>query len=237
MPVEYKSRDIRIHRGWVYNKNILENVIDLGKSTNREYEPNRQPYFVFKEEAGEVIFCAFSQYADSIIGSRARDYLGLSIRELYKNRPGLSEVLNTCMVSKNDQSWEGWYTFHSDGSTRYVTALCEYIEPNIVVISGKERYRIESIITADEESDCVTTKSQKLNITSSSISKRRLLSRAKLSHREHEVAERIFLGMTNSEIARSMYIQECTVKKHISAILSKTGMSSRVEFILYFGRF
>ncbi len=50
-----------------------------------------------------------------------------------------------------------------------------------------------------------------------------------LSNREMEVLQHIVAGSTNQEVAHALKISEKTVEKHVSAILNKMGVSSRVE--------
>jgi DNA-binding NarL/FixJ family response regulator len=54
-----------------------------------------------------------------------------------------------------------------------------------------------------------------------------LLSR--LSKREKEVAEYVFRGMTNQEIAEKMFVSLRTIKAHLSSIYDKTGFRNRLE--------
>ncbi len=48
-----------------------------------------------------------------------------------------------------------------------------------------------------------------------------------LSEREVEVLDRLMTGASNKEIARSLFIAECTVKKHVHSIAAKIGVRSR----------
>lgn len=48
-----------------------------------------------------------------------------------------------------------------------------------------------------------------------------------LTRQEKLVAELVSRGLTNREIGEELYISEATVKKHISNIFEKTGISSR----------
>ncbi|MFH0173888.1 response regulator transcription factor [Streptomyces cacaoi] len=51
----------------------------------------------------------------------------------------------------------------------------------------------------------------------------------RLSHREQEVLQLIGHGMSNPEIARSLFISPETVKDHVRAIRSKLGVATRVH--------
>ena len=54
-----------------------------------------------------------------------------------------------------------------------------------------------------------------------------------LSARELEVLPLIARGMGNSEIADALGISPRTVKNHVSSILAKLGLPSRVEAAVY----
>ena len=52
-----------------------------------------------------------------------------------------------------------------------------------------------------------------------------------LSAREHEILELIASGKSNMEIAEELGVTEATVKKHVSHIFEKLGVSSRSQAI------
>lgn len=54
-----------------------------------------------------------------------------------------------------------------------------------------------------------------------------------LTGREKEVLSKIADGFNNKDIAYKLNITECTVKKHISSILSKLNLKSRKDVIIY----
>lgn len=55
--------------------------------------------------------------------------------------------------------------------------------------------------------------------------------RVTLTAREHEVLQRLELGESNRDIARSLFISEATVKTHIVHIFAKLGADSRTEAV------
>lgn len=58
----------------------------------------------------------------------------------------------------------------------------------------------------------------------------------KLTPQEQKIAEKIAEGMTNREIAESMFLSEKTVKNYVSNLLAKMDMSRRSEAAAYVAR-
>lgn len=50
-----------------------------------------------------------------------------------------------------------------------------------------------------------------------------------LTTREQEVAALLVRGATNAEIAARLFVSEAAVKKHVNAMLHKTGLSNRTQ--------
>ncbi|MDT3426205.1 DNA-binding CsgD family transcriptional regulator [Paenibacillus forsythiae] len=50
-----------------------------------------------------------------------------------------------------------------------------------------------------------------------------------LTKREKEVAKLVLDGFSNSQVAKSLYISEITVKKHLNSIYSKLGITKRIQ--------
>jgi DNA-binding CsgD family transcriptional regulator/tetratricopeptide (TPR) repeat protein len=59
---------------------------------------------------------------------------------------------------------------------------------------------------------------------------------AALSRREEEVARMVGLGMSNDQIAARLFLSQRTVESHVSSVLRKLGMTSRVEIAAYAAR-
>jgi DNA-binding NarL/FixJ family response regulator len=54
-----------------------------------------------------------------------------------------------------------------------------------------------------------------------------------LSDREREVVALVARGMSNAEIARSLFLSITTVKTHIGRILAKLGLRDRVQVVIF----
>ena len=54
-----------------------------------------------------------------------------------------------------------------------------------------------------------------------------------LTAREQDVLRELGKGMNNKQIAQNLFITEYTVKKHISRILSKLGLTDRTQAAIY----
>lgn len=88
---------------------------------------------------------------------------------------------------------------------------------------------VKSVAAADFSGFYLICVSERNNDTAGKRSD--VLHNFNLSRRETEVAEYVFKGLKNSEIAKNLFVSEVTVKKHIQKIYTKLGVRNRASMM------
>ena len=56
---------------------------------------------------------------------------------------------------------------------------------------------------------------------------------AELTERERQVFQHLAAGLSNADIARTMFVSEATVKTHINRLFTKLGVRDRVQAVIF----
>lgn len=116
----------------------------------------------------------------------------------------------------------------------------------------KDQYRAEvlarkfDVVLMDDESLrrairrlVATTKLLNINLSRTDAeipaTQRDAVFEATLTKREREVARLVCRGMSNREVAQTLFLSEKTVKTHMSNILSKLGVRDRTQLVFEYG--
>ena len=92
---------------------------------------------------------------------------------------------------------------------------------------------IRTVHTGDAIPDLATTLLLIAECGGETSSARRQQTLDLLSPREREVLLLVARGLSNTEIATAAYVSEATVKTHVSAILRKLDLRSRVQVVVF----
>ncbi len=57
-----------------------------------------------------------------------------------------------------------------------------------------------------------------------------------LSHRELEVLALVAEGWTNAQVGEALHLSHWTIKRHVSRMLRKLGLSRRIELAVWYDR-
>jgi DNA-binding NarL/FixJ family response regulator len=55
-----------------------------------------------------------------------------------------------------------------------------------------------------------------------------------LTQKENEIIKLVAQGLSNKEIAKSLFVEESTVKIHLNHVFSKLGLKSRAQLIAHY---
>ncbi len=111
--------------------------------------------------------------------------------------------------------------------------LLKDIEPGMLVTAIRTVYAGESFIyptLAKKLFSELSRQQEKTAMVVNSVVKRR---EEGLTYRELEVLQRVCLGLSNQDLAKSLFLSEKTVKNHLTSIFRKIGVNDRTQAVLY----
>jgi two-component system response regulator DegU len=111
--------------------------------------------------------------------------------------------------------------------------LLKDIEPGMLVTAIRTVYAGESFIyptLAKKLFSELSRQQEKTATVIKSVAKRR---EEGLTYRELEVLQRVCLGLSNQDLAKSLFLSEKTVKNHLTSIFRKIGVNDRTQAVLY----
>jgi DNA-binding NarL/FixJ family response regulator len=113
-------------------------------------------------------------------------------------------------------------------------ALCAGASGFLVKDASEERLLAAIRIVADGSSVFAPTATRR--VIETFAARRSIPSRgavADLTDREIDVIKELAKGLSNTEIARNLYVTENTVKTHVARILLKLGLRDRVQAVVW----
>lgn len=116
-------------------------------------------------------------------------------------------------MKKNKKFFKKAIIMEVEGYIFNISEKEEFISSIKKVLSGKKIYSpdlLKSIIIKDDS-----------------------MGEETLTNREKEIIQLIGAGLDDKQIAKKIYVEVCTVKKHVSNILKKLDLRSRKEIIIY----
>ncbi|HEX4404548.1 MAG TPA: response regulator [Polyangia bacterium] len=107
-----------------------------------------------------------------------------------------------------------------------ITAFADVEKVKIALNEGAA-YFLEKPFRAPDLIDAIERACQRRDLTTHSVDE--VLSRARLTDKEHAVALRLLQGLSSGEIAALEHNSEKTIRQHQTQIYAKCGVSSRAE--------
>jgi two-component system response regulator DegU len=111
--------------------------------------------------------------------------------------------------------------------------LLKDIEPGMLVTAIRTVYAGESFIyptLAKKLFSEFSRQQEKATTIIKAVTHRR---EEGLTYRELEVLQRVCLGLSNQDLAKSLFLSEKTVKNHLTSIFRKIGVNDRTQAVLY----
>lgn len=236
-----------IHK--LVNRRNLRIITDaITRIYNSEFIYDRLPFDIFRShEEMRPLALIYTEIGNLKIindmhGLKAGDYIIKKIAKIVR------------YYLRNGEDWtarfnnSGFVIILHDSDEKKIYAICKRLSNKIdktEFVFGGKIIKIEQkigwhvlhdeMITVDEFVNKAIRKAipEKFDLRSKSFEQftDEFFKKFYLTAREKDVANLILKGYSNAQIAQELFIGNSTVKKHVSAIFEKSGLTSRNEFI------
>lgn len=226
-------------RAWPDNANIrsVKTKAREPREHLKAFERTEDGVFAVDDEE-QIVF--WNGAARRILGFRARDVLGRKCYEVIGDGPdycGHTDCGPNCGVLQRARRGRGTESY--DVMARTSAGSHRLLNISIVVLKGKSA---KSTLAVHLFRDVSEARRSQLEVqrglleASQASGHRHGDPRGRLTPRESEVLRLLSTGLGNAKIAEVMGISATTVRNHIDHVLTKLGVHSKLEAVVYAAR-
>ena len=144
-PIEYVSSPI-IEKGEIKGavvtfsdlterKRAEEALRESEERAKAQYKGVPIPTYTWQKKGDDFVLIDYNHAAEEITKGKVADYLGVSMNEMYKDRPEIREDMWRCYNEKAIIKAEVLYKFKSIDKERIFTTHYSYVPPNLVLVA------------------------------------------------------------------------------------------------------
>lgn len=182
--------------------------------------------------AQNIVF--WNPTAERLLGHKAGDVIGRKCFDIIAGGDYLGHPFCSSDCDVIECARRGYAPPNYDVRTNSSRGESRWLNMSIVVLTGKKK---RSTLTVHLFRDITVERRRALHApvqARSPAEEEDALGR--LTRREAEVLQCVSMGMTNRQAAAALGVSEATIRNHIVHLLSKLGVHSKLEAVLFAGR-